>query len=122
LSPEPVGGGDARDLQSLRDLVEFSSLAADLVSRGRDAYNGDRMLQLAAEALVARIGEAVARLDPAFVASHPEVPFRQARNMRNLVSHQYHRVDPSVVWVTLVDDIPPFRARVEGLLQAWVRP
>ena len=80
------------------------------------------MLQLAAEAVITRIGEAVGRLDPVFVSGHPEVPFRQARGMRNLVSHEYHRTDPDVLWSTLVGDIPPFCAQVIAIREAWARP
>ena len=111
---------DGQSQQSLHDIAD--SLAADLVSRGREAYDGEGMLQLAAEAVITRIGEAVGRLDPPFVSNHPEVPFRQAKGMRNLVSHEYRRTDPEIVWGTLVDDIPPFCAQVNGILLAWPRP
>lgn len=109
---------DERDRRSLQDIVDFGAMASDLVGRGRQAYDSDRMLQLAAEAVIARIGEAVGRLDPTFVSSHPEVPFRQAKETRNLVSHMYHRIDPGVLWDTLVEDIPPFCARVDAILRA----
>ena len=122
LSQRTTDNVDERNRQSLHDIADFCSLAADLVSRGREAYDGDRMLQLAAEAVITRIGEAVGRLDPPFVSSRPEVPFRQAKGMRNLVSHEYRRTDPEIVWGTLVDDIPPFCAQVNGILLAWPRP
>lgn len=121
LSQGTTDNVDERNRQSLHDIADFCSLAADLVSRGRAAYDGDRMLQLAAEAVITRIGEAVGRLDPPFVSSHPEVPFRQAKGMRNLVSREYRRTDPEIVWSTLVDDIPPFCAQVNGILLAWPR-
>lgn len=120
-SPGTNDGDDERNRQSLQDIADFASLAADLVSRGREAYDRDRMLQLAAEAVITRIGEAVGRLDPACVSRHPDVPFRQAKGMRNLVSHDSHRSDPHVLWSTLVDDIPPFCAQVNGILQTWPR-
>ena len=112
MSVDPAG----RDGQALRDLVEFGELAVKLVDRGRAAYHDDRLLQLSAEAILSRIGEAVARLDPGLIASHPNVPFRQAKGMRNLVAHEYHRVDPDLVWNVLENRIPDLCAEVRRIL------
>ncbi len=106
-----------RTCLSLQDILDFANDAALLVSRGREAYDSDRMLALAAEAIVNRIGEASGRVSPELVADHPEIPFRRAKGIRNFVSHRYDRVDPAVVWAALETDIPPFAAQVRGLLQ-----
>lgn len=106
-----------RDAHTLRDLMDSCELATMLVDRGRDAYDHDRLLQLSAEAILSRLGEAVARLDPALVASHPDVPFRQAKGMRNLVAHEYHRVDPDLAWGVLENRIPALRADVARILR-----
>lgn len=107
---------DARTAQTLRDIVQFGRYAAELVSRGRAAYDQDLMLQLAAEAIVRRVGEAVARLDPDFVAAHPAIPFRQAKGIRNLVAHRYHIVDPSVVWGVLENRMPALCRQIEEIV------
>lgn len=52
-------------LEALRDDLNS---AADLVFRGRRAYDADRLLRLAAEAVLARVGEAADAL-PVDVAS-----------------------------------------------------
>lgn len=112
MTGDPVG----RDAQFLRDILDFGALAADLAARGRHAYDADRLLQLSAEAILHRIGEAVGRLDPAVVAAHPHVPFRQAKGMRNLVAHEYHRVDPELVWNVIENRIPALCRHVAGIL------
>lgn len=108
----------ARTDQALLDILDVGELAAALVGRGRRDYDGDRLLHLAAEAIIARIGEAVARLDPAFVDGHPDVPFRAAKGMRNLVAHEYHRVDPALVWGVLANRVPALCAQIEQILDA----
>jgi uncharacterized protein with HEPN domain len=102
----------------LLDLVDFGRTAAELVDRGRDAYDSDRLLQLAGEAIVSRIGEAVSRLDPQFLAAHPQVPFRSAKAMRNLVAHEYHRIDPALVWGVLDYRIPALVHQVSEILHS----
>jgi len=91
-------------------------MAAELVARGKSAYDADRQLRLAGEAIVSRLGEAAVRLPEELVAAHPDIPFRQVRAIRNLVAHVYQRVDPEVVWATLNIAVPRFIRQVVELL------
>jgi uncharacterized protein with HEPN domain len=50
-------------------------------------------------------------------SAHPEIPFRAAKGMRNISSHDYDRVDADVVWVALESDVPRFAAMVAALLE-----
>ncbi|HEY5881042.1 MAG TPA: HepT-like ribonuclease domain-containing protein [Nakamurella sp.] len=107
---------DARTTRTLRDILQFGRYAAELVSRGRAAYDRDLMLQLAAEAIILRVGEAVSRLDPAFVAAHPAVPFPQAKGIRNLIAHKYYIVDPKVVWGVLENRMPLLCRQIDEII------
>lgn len=115
LSIEHAYGRRAR--QSLEDILEFARDASDLVSRGKEAYESDRILQLAAEAISSRIGVAAGRLPPELVRDHPHIPFRLAKDMRNFVSHEYDRVDPDVVWVAMESQIPAFAEQISQILR-----
>ena len=95
-----------RDGLTVQDILEFCAQAARLVSRGRDAYDSDEMLRLAAEALTHRIGEAAGRLSQSFQDEHAEVSWRAIRGMRNVVAHDYGRVDHAIMWNTLQHDLP----------------
>lgn len=114
LSIEQQYGRRAR--QALEDILDFASDAAVLVARGREAYHGDRILQLAGEAITSRIGEATSRLPDSLIEAQPDIPFRLAKGMRNIVAHDYDRVDTDVVWVALESDIPRFASMVVALL------
>jgi len=106
----------SRAERALSDLVEFGGLAAELVGRGKSAYDDDRQLQLAGEAIVSRLGEAAARLPEELVIDQPDILFRTVKAMRNLIAHAYQRVDPQVVWATLIASVPSFIAQVGALL------
>lgn len=61
------------------------------------------------------IGEAsrnVERVDPAFVAAHPELPLSFAYDMRNVLAHGYYKVDLAVVWKTIERDLPYLQDQV----------
>lgn len=114
LSIEQAYG--VRTRQSLEDLAAFTDEAAELVSRGQRTFSDDFLYQRAAESIINRIGEAISRLNPSFVADHPDIPLRQAKDMRNLVSHGYDVVDPDFVWRVLVDRVPPLARQIRDVL------
>jgi uncharacterized protein with HEPN domain len=107
-----------RDRLTVQDLLEFCAQAARLVARGRDAYDSDEMLRLAAEALTHRVGEAAGRLSQSFQAEHADMPWRAIRAMRYVVAHEYGRVDHAIVWNTLQHDLP----RLASSIAAEVTP
>jgi uncharacterized protein with HEPN domain len=66
------------------------------------------------------IGEAsrnVERVDPAFVAAHPELPLSFAYDMRNVLAHGYYKVDVAVVWKTIERDLPYLQNQVSMALR-----
>lgn len=112
-----------RTRSSLLDIVRFGGEVQDLVtSRGKDQFLSDRATQLVAEALIHRIGEAVARLDPDVVRSHPEVAWRHMKQMRHVVAHQDGFIDYTLVWRALATNLPDDLAVIRGLLSQSERP
>ncbi|GAB3168978.1 hypothetical protein GCM10027059_32960 [Myceligenerans halotolerans] len=105
--------------QLLGDLLLHTDAAARLVGRGKHAYDNDEFLRYAAEDLLVRLGEVVARLDrkaPAFVADHPDLELRNLKDTRNVVAHGYDIVDFEIIWEILAENIPVVADRVRNLL------
>ena len=93
------------------DLLDAVEAARELVHRGRDSYESDRMLRLAGEAVVGRIGDAAAKLrDQAGDDLPGEVPWDDVIANRIIVDHVYHRVDYELLWNTLERDVPALGA------------
>ena len=53
------------------------------------------------------IGEAASHLPEDFIETHPDLPWREMRDMRNIAVHAYFGVDNRVVWETLQKNLPP---------------
>ena len=65
------------------------------------------------------IGEAagnIQKMDPDFVANHPELPWVEMRGMRNKIIHNYFDVDWEVVWSTVKDDLSRLKQQIDALL------
>lgn len=63
------------------------------------------------------IGEATNNLSRDFRSTHPEVPFRDIIDMRNVLIHDYAGVNTMIVWETCKIDLPPLKKAVEELLR-----
>lgn len=105
-----------RARQALIDLRTFIALGVGLTDEGRTAYDRNIYLRLSAEAIVHRVGEAVARLPVALVQAHPEIEFSLAKSMRNRVAHRYQSVDYAILWTALAVDLPHMSGQVAALL------
>lgn len=62
------------------------------------------------------VGEA-ARLVPEEVTTrHQQVPWAEMRALRNIVAHEYDRVDLRIIWEAVHHDLPPLVPLVQEVL------
>lgn len=106
-----------RTVAILKDLIRLTDTAARLVARGKSVYDSDEAVRLAAEAILHKIGEAVARLPDGFVAAHPDVAWRSMKATRNIVAHQYDQVDYEIIWNALARRLPIEADRIRLILE-----
>lgn len=69
-------------------------------------FEGDRIAQQAVAYNLAVLDEAARALSPELRGGHPEVPWREVISQRNVVVHEYHRLDLDSLWSTATEDIP----------------
>lgn len=107
------GSGQDRSFDAvLSDIEEAAEAALELVGRGREAWEGDRLLRLAGEAVIGRIADAANRLPDEVKDAVPDVPWDDLRDIRILVDHIYHRIDYDTLWETLATDVPDLLERL----------
>jgi len=63
------------------------------------------------------IGDAAAAIPEGLIDRHPEVPWADMRDMRNVVVHEYFGVDLRIVWDTLRNNLPSLVAPLTRVLQ-----
>lgn len=67
------------------------------------------------------IGEAVKGLPSDFRAAHPDVPWREIAGARDVLIHEYFRVDLRMTWDMIHLDLPLLQAQVTRMLDAVER-
>lgn len=109
-----------RDAAALGEIVRLCEVGANLVARGDAWYLGDpdNVPGLAAESLIIKIGENVARLSAEMTTRHPDVPWSLIKRMRDRLAHHYEGTDYGAVWDTIVVDLPTIREYILQTLPA----
>jgi uncharacterized protein with HEPN domain len=62
------------------------------------------------------IGEAVKHLSPETRESAPETPWADIAGLRDLIAHEYFRIDMHRVLEIVERDLPPLEQAIDGLL------
>ncbi|MBI3444946.1 MAG: DUF86 domain-containing protein [Magnetospirillum sp.] len=81
-----------------------------IVGQDRRSFQTDRKTALAVTHLVMMIGEASRDLLDGIAERRPEIPWRQVRDMRHRIAHEYLAVDFELVWDVASTDLAPLRA------------
>ena len=85
--------------------------------KGKKAFGASPLIQVWMVHHLMIIGEAVRAIDPALRQKHPAVPWRQIAGMRNILVHDYFRINHEIVWETLEKQLPAFKQQVEDILR-----
>lgn len=62
------------------------------------------------------IGEASSHMPEEIQEQHPQVPWYKMKAMRNIMTHEYHRVDLRIVWETAQKDLMILKPQIDKIL------
>ena len=62
------------------------------------------------------IGEAAVNIPTDIKERLPEIPWRLMSDMRNLIAHEYFRIDSEIVWDTVQNNLPQLIEPLQKLL------
>lgn len=106
--------------ERLRDIKDaISAIREHLKSVDRTALKmDDQMLHDALLFQFVVIGEAVKHLDASTRESTPEIPWADVAGLRDLIAHEYFRIDIHRVLEIAERDLPPLEGAIDRLLAA----
>lgn len=107
-----------KDERSLREILRLCDNGTRLAGRGHEWFISDELNTpgLAAESIIIKIGENVARLSDETIVANPQVPWSSIKRMRDRLAHHYEATDYDAVWATINVDLPRVRAAIASLL------
>jgi uncharacterized protein with HEPN domain len=96
--------------QAIRRIQEFTADASC------ETYLESVFMQSAVERQLGILGEGFRRISSEFQQFHPEIDWRNAINLRNILVHRYDQVRPEVIWNIVTSVLPSLLVPVEALL------
>src|SRR6266571_8265255 len=94
----------------LQDILEAIVQIELQQTEGRAAFDNSPLIQVWMVHYLMIIGEAVRSIDPATRQRYPSVPWRQIGGMRNILVHDYFRINQQIVWETVEQHLPVLKA------------
>lgn len=109
---------DTRHFDALEDMVRHAEEAMQILAgRDGDELEADRRDQLALRHLVMIVGEAATNV-PDTIRARIDLPWNRVVGMRNIVVHQYGRVDSGILAGIVHTNLPVLVERIGGYLSA----
>lgn len=108
---------DLFDLGRLQDMLSAARTVRDyLADTTVTELVANPILRDAVERRVEIIGEAASRVSPDFRTRHPQIPWRQIIATRNILAHNYGRIDHVILHRIVVTHVPVMIAQIEAIL------
>lgn len=112
---------EERDPAYLWDMLEAARAIADFthgltLSEFLVAGMDKEITRLAVERKLEILGEAARRVSSRFREQHPEIPWRQIVGLRNVISHEYNKVNYTLIYRITREQIPELITLLEPLI------
>lgn len=105
-----------RDPAYLWDMLQAAKDAAGIVTGvALEDFLRDRTRMLALERSLELVGEAARRVSERFRKQHPELPWKEMIGLRNILAHDYGRIEHYRLHTTAAIEIPKLIANLEAL-------
>lgn len=107
----------SKDLLYLASISDALDRITEYTKEGRQAFLVSTLVQDGVIRNLIVIGEAVKNLSPELRAAEAATPWRAIAGMRDVLIHDYLRVDLQQVWETVTRDLPPLAVTVRVLIE-----
>jgi len=106
-----------QDSERLRDILEAIERIEQQADRGELVFEEDEMVQVWIAYHLQIIGEAARATSAELKNRYSNLPWEQAIGLRNVLVHEYFRINTDIVWAVVEDDLPSLKQQIEVVLQ-----
>lgn len=103
------------DRERLLDIQEAIENIRKYAARGKNAFANEELVQTWIVHHLQILGEAAAKISDEFQEKHPDIPWFKIIGMRNILVHDYFRIDIDAVWSVVENDLPVLDKQIRQL-------
>ncbi len=101
----------------LTNIKECIQRIESYTHEGREVFMETPMIQDAVIRNFEIIGEATKRLSTEIRASYPKIQWQQIAGLRDVLIHDYLKVNLPRIWLIIEQNLPELKVTVEAMLQ-----
>jgi uncharacterized protein with HEPN domain len=106
-----------RDILKVKDVLQaISFIQSFVVNENLPGFIKSDLIQSAVIRQLEIIGEAGSKISIQTQTAFPDIPWRSIKAFRNLLIHEYFKVDTAEVWTTIQNDLPGLKEQMENIL------
>jgi uncharacterized protein with HEPN domain len=103
----------------LQDILDSIAIVSDaIVGHDLASFTRDRVLRLAVERAIEIVSEAVRHIPQERRDAYPDMPWRNIMAIGNKLRHEYHRIDPDIIWEIAHKHLNELRPVIEEIIDA----
>ena len=103
--------------ERLRDMLEAIENIERYAIRGKKNFESDELIQNWIVHQLQIICEAARVIPKDLMEKTPDIPWSKMIGMRNILVHDYFRIDTEIVWQVVERDLPNLKNLLQTLLE-----
>ena len=104
------------DRERLRDMLEAISQIEKYTIQGKDKFTEDELIQTWMIHHLMIIGEAASKMTEETRQLYPNIPWVGTIDVRNIITHEYFRVNLNIIWRIITNDLPNLKQQIKEVL------
>ena len=104
----------------LSNILECIQRIENYTKDGRETFIESTLIQDGVIRNFEVIGEATKRLSEEFRQTHSEIPWKQIAGLRDVLIHDYLKVNLNRIWETIEQNLPVLKAEVINALKSML--
>ena len=114
-----------RDIDTLEHILKYCNEifdAQEYFGNTFEIFETNSIYKNAVAMCILQIGELSGHLTDIFKETYSVVPWRNIKDMRNIMAHRYGNINSTIVWEAVIEDIPMLCDYCKSILGKYCSP